>query len=1399
MKTKLFVRRASMLAVLSATVGVFGCGVALQPARAQNTTANEGGDLAFGGPGTEAGKFQVLNDIVFDPKGVLYALEGSRMDNQTKTMIGTLRVQKFDRAGKVLGLIDLKSAPGIEWGEKIQPTRVAADSAGHVYVAVPGAGKVLQWNDKGAFVRAFDIPHAQAITLVGKGAGERIAVVPQSREIVDGKWASLDGDKIILLTRAGAIEKTIALPQSYEDVLDVTADKAGNFYLKADPNAIYKFSPAGKLLKTFGGNPTTRNSDGSEVIHTVGVDSKGNVYTYTWGNPSSLTRFDADGKTVTQREGQWKWADPWGTHSSYTPIAIDPDDRVWTASTSLYSTDYVHYKTQRAVPAIVRARPDFFEAPANSVRQTPLRMLGFKATVKSALPANISYEPNKPVAMEFSVAAANRNVQAATSKWRVFDALKNEIAKGSFALALENGKAADATFNWTPPRFGAYFVQVQMASPDGDLGALGEHIGVSPRFANMTSDVSQFKGGWEDAARQMWTGLPNMRIHPGLSRDDKPEDRARKMDALEEHIAAAEKAGATFLVQIVDNQKNFNADDVRAIMQRFKGRIKYVEVCNEPNFSGSVDEYFQIHKAAYQAVKAVDPRAQVMGPATVNIDLGWLKRLYELGFKNVSDIVSIHDYEGHESIDPLHWRYKFGEARRIMAENGDSKKPIWQTERAISSVRGNNYQGLVQAIRMSLHRDLLETLGIPSEHNNHYYLNEGGFSSVPTYVWSRQGPMPGALVMRTRHALTTALGRKYAGTLDFGPTGNTLWMGVRYAGSSGETVVLRNLGAPASAVEFAVKGASALSVSDSWGNVSSVPVTSGKATLEIGQLPTYVQLAAGQKLEAQVVDFGRNLGPRAEFVYSSTSKNPISLLNNGIVETYNSGNPDGDTNGAKIWQGDLPSAGQNLEMRFARPMPVNKIIVRTPRADNAFTTLLDYDIQAWDGTAWQPVAQVRRPMPATEPAVTSDATHAIWMDDTSVFVHQFAPITTERLRLVARETTRGFLPDDLPRAWGNKVPQKLMLREVEIYSPTMPVRVEAALQGQGAARTLQATIRNNSAKAVSANMRAFAPQGWTVAASTPVALAPNQTKTVKLDAVLPSVIAAGTNFVDVELRDDKNALLDANFASLVTAAPFELQPQVSSAAETTTEGALVRLAVKNTSAAPLSGKAIVRLSGTADKAPMEQAFGPIAPGGSTTVSWRAPGVDLAGARWSADFDVVAAGVQASSRKDLFGQSWSVVGPFPRGFDMAEGPEKNMKFEADANYTDMVGTNRKWQVMVPSDNGMVNLADAIKPNNEVQAYAVTFVNSPRAQKAIFSVGTDDGGKGWINGKQVYSDDGGHAAEPGQAQVPVQLKAGRNEIWLKVTQGSGGWGFFFDLLDPATGKPLGDITYTARKSN
>lgn len=1015
--------------------GAWGLGLALGAAQAQNTTANEGGDVAFGGAGSGAGQFIELRDITFDARGFGYALDGTRINPNNGAREGNLRVQKFDATGKILGVL---SVAAIALGDKQNPQRVAALRDGTLFVTQPEAGVVQVLGSDGKAVRQVALPNAMAVTAFGSGTSERIAVLPSRRAVVEGRWQNLGGDKIVVLAASGAIEREISLERKLEGVQDLTSDRQGNFYAQAEPNAIYKISPEGKMLRTWGGNPTTRNPDGSEVLHTVAVDSKGNVYTMAWGNPGLVTRFDADGLSVTQREGQFQWADAWSLHSGYTPLAIDPSDRLWAGATHRFEKDYVHLQRQRAAPAIVRASTDFFEAPANAIKKASLLRLGFRPSLACALPQSIASEAGKPIAMSLSMAASRRAVTSVGARWSVVDASGTPVSSGQLDIPLRDGEEARASFSWTPPSFGYYFVRVEFESGGQGMGAQGmgaiaHHVGVSPRFANtaaLAADGAQ--GAWADAQRQMWSGLPNMRIHPASD-----EAGLKETDA---QIARAEQAGATFFLQIVDKMENLTPEHVRRVATRYKGRVRYYEVCNEPNFSSDPAKYFQGHKMAYELIKAIDPAAQVMGPGTVNIDLNWLQKLYELGFKDVSDIVSLHDYEGHESITPEHWQWKFGQARKIMAAHGDARKPIWQTERAITGVRGNNFMGLQQAIRATLHRDLLESLGIPSEHNNHYYLSQRGFSSVPSYIWSDSGPHPAALALRTRHAQTSALGRKYLGALDFGPTGNSLFMGTRYGNAAGETIVLRNLGSRPLDCAFSVAGATSLQAVDCWGNLSTVRVQNGRVSLPLEQMPLYIQLAPGAKMSPIRADLGRNIAAQATWKYTAASKGGEALLTNGELENFHEGNPRGGTDGAKIWSGEMPMntrgefLPQTLEATFARPQSVSAIVLRGVRPDNQFCALLEYDLDYFDGNAWKSISKTRASWPASQEAATADATHAIWPDDSNLFVHLFPTVRALKLRLTARRVSFGFVPDSEAKAWAESAKPQLMLREVEIYA-----------------------------------------------------------------------------------------------------------------------------------------------------------------------------------------------------------------------------------------------------------------------------------------------------------------------------------------------------------------------------
>ena len=88
--------------------------------------------------------------------------------------------------------------------------------------------------------------------------------------------------------------------------------------------------------------------------------------------------------------------------------------------------------------------------------------------------------------------------------------------------------------------------------------------------------------------------------------------------------------------------------------------------------------------------------------------------------------------------------------------------------------------------------------------------------------------------------------------------------------------------------------------------------------------------------------------------------------------------------------------------------------------------------------------------------------------------------------------------------------------------------------------------------------------------------------------------------------------------------------------------------------------------------------------------------------------------------------------------------------------------------------------------------MAYLHSPSARRAVLSFGWDDGLKLWLNRKLVHEHESlSHGAKKGDVTKAVQLKKGFNEVLLKITQGHGGWGFYFDVLDPG-GQALKDVT-------
>ena len=120
----------------------------------------ETSEREFGGAGTEPGKFLGLQDMVFDAKDRIYALDGYHYwgNRANKRAVGNTRVQIFDFNGKFLASFSILIADA---GDKNNPGRLAVDSRCHVFVTQNELGTVVEYAPPAGWAQGRSQPDAE--------------------------------------------------------------------------------------------------------------------------------------------------------------------------------------------------------------------------------------------------------------------------------------------------------------------------------------------------------------------------------------------------------------------------------------------------------------------------------------------------------------------------------------------------------------------------------------------------------------------------------------------------------------------------------------------------------------------------------------------------------------------------------------------------------------------------------------------------------------------------------------------------------------------------------------------------------------------------------------------------------------------------------------------------------------------------------------------------------------------------------------------------------------------------------------------------------------------------------------------------------------------------------------
>ncbi|MFZ2654483.1 MAG: LamG-like jellyroll fold domain-containing protein [Victivallales bacterium] len=123
---------------------------------------------------------------------------------------------------------------------------------------------------------------------------------------------------------------------------------------------------------------------------------------------------------------------------------------------------------------------------------------------------------------------------------------------------------------------------------------------------------------------------------------------------------------------------------VRAVVERYRDRVKYWEIINEPNaISIKPEQYAALIKSAHRIIREADPQAKIVGLCGVSTPAEWTENVLAAGGGGYFDILSFHNYVDGSPIRG--WkRDRWIERMRasLVKHLGEAGKtiPIWDSE-----------------------------------------------------------------------------------------------------------------------------------------------------------------------------------------------------------------------------------------------------------------------------------------------------------------------------------------------------------------------------------------------------------------------------------------------------------------------------------------------------------------------------------------------------------------------------------------------------------------------------------------------------------------------------------------------------------------------------------------------
>ena len=142
--------------------------------------------------------------------------------------------------------------------------------------------------------------------------------------------------------------------------------------------------------------------------------------------------------------------------------------------------------------------------------------------------------------------------------------------------------------------------------------------------------------------------------------------------------------------------------------------------------------------------------------------------------------------------------------------------------------------------------------------------------------------------------------------------------------------------------------------------------------------------------------------------------------------------------------------------------------------------------------------------------------------------------------------------------------------------------------------------------------------------------------------------------------------------------------------------------------------------------------------------------------------------------------WLSIGPFTAASKNAftESFPPDTEFLPGKSYVN--GTLR-WIPRPEWRDGAIVMFD---PSDFSAMYLSRSITAGGDTTLSFSLGSDDGIKVWFDGKLVLQHDASRGVEPDQETLELPVSRGNHRLLLKINNGQGPWGFYFERIDHET---------------